>query len=79
MKEEQVRIWSIEHGRWWKPNRQGYTRLIEEAGIYGKSEADDIVIRANRFKYPNTPPNEAIVPIDPEGNIKVEDCEDQDS
>lgn len=27
---------------WWKPNRSGYTRYVEEAGRYTKSEAESI-------------------------------------
>lgn len=40
-------IWSNEHGRWWKPQRWGYTPIIGEAGRYRKQVADKIVQDAN--------------------------------
>jgi hypothetical protein len=36
-------IWSFEHKRWWRPNSQGYTELLHEAGRYGSEEAGEIV------------------------------------
>lgn len=42
-------IWSFEHGAWWGPGRWGYTPHVDQAGRYGKAEADDIVDRANRY------------------------------
>ena len=32
-------IWSWEHLAWWRPNGQGYTRDVEEAGRYTEGEA----------------------------------------
>ena len=34
-----VRIWSAEWKLWWRPNSQGYTSDIREAGIYSIAEA----------------------------------------
>ena len=42
-------IWSNEHGMWWRPASGGYTRVIEQAGRYGITEANEICDGANRF------------------------------
>ena len=42
-------IWSNEHGMWWRPASCGYTRVIEQAGRYGITEATEICDGANRF------------------------------
>ena len=55
-------IWSIEHNAWWKPREWGYTRLKEEAGIYSKNKALEIVKEANIGD--NDVPNEAMILID---------------
>jgi len=34
-----VRIWSAEHGMWWRPNRSGYTSDIKRAGLYPFKDA----------------------------------------
>ena len=34
-----VRIWSQEHGAYWRPGRCGYTRHPEEAGVYSFDDA----------------------------------------
>lgn len=36
-----VMIWSNEWGMWWRPNRTGYTRDIDIAGVYTLSDAFD--------------------------------------
>lgn len=36
-------IWSFEHRRWWRPDSEGYTPDLREAGRYSKAEAGDIV------------------------------------
>jgi hypothetical protein len=43
-------IWSIEHNAWWAAGRQGYTRELPQAGIYGEDESRDIVERANAHR-----------------------------
>ena len=47
-------IWSIEHSRWWKPGRAGYTQRKDEAGRYSFRDACKIVADANKYTY-NTP------------------------
>lgn len=37
--QREVRIWSAEHGCWWRPGGAGYTQHIEAAGIYTFSDA----------------------------------------
>lgn len=60
-KDMKVRIWSFEHDAWWKPNNIGYTKNIEEAGIYDRKEAEQIVKNANRY---SKEPQEKIVEIE---------------
>lgn len=43
-------IWSLEKQAWWKPNRTGYTKRYEEAGIYNNENADHILEHANHAK-----------------------------
>lgn len=57
--ERAYRIWSIEHGAWWKWSHMGYTKSKEEAGIYSESEALQIVRDANIMN--RDLPNEAMV------------------
>jgi hypothetical protein len=40
-------IWSVEHRAWWRENRHGYTKIIENAGVYSFKEAMEIVMDAN--------------------------------
>lgn len=47
-------IWSEEHGAWWRPFANGYTHFITEAGRYTKSQADDILVEANKVIHPET-------------------------
>ncbi len=35
----QARIWSAEHGTWWRPNGGGYTGTKDSAGVYEFSDA----------------------------------------
>lgn len=50
-------VWSIEHDAWWRPGWQGYTRVIGEAGVYSRHEAERILERANVMKT-----NECMIP-----------------
>ena len=52
-------IWSLEHQAWWKQASRGYTRQIEEAGIFGPSMAHTIVQDANAYGKIN----ECMVPV----------------
>lgn len=54
-----MKIWSIEHNAYWKPNRCGYTKKIEEAGDYPLTEALSICANAGTT---NGIPNEAVYP-----------------
>lgn len=47
MSEIKYRIWSFEHNAWWRPNGQGYTSHIEDAGTYEEKEAQSICDDAN--------------------------------
>lgn len=53
-------VWSNEHNAFWRPNRCGYTRLIDQAGRYSKAEAEAICHaaqpRANSTIYEGEPP-----------------------
>ena len=42
-------IWSEEHGAWWAPKRNGYTRSLAEAGRYWEEETKEIVTDANKY------------------------------
>lgn len=54
-------IWSLEHGAWWRPEWQGYTRERVLAGRYTWAEAMRICAEANRVAL--EVPQEAIVPL----------------
>jgi hypothetical protein len=63
MKPEDMQwlIWSLEHGAYWKPRREGYTRERVHAGRYSFEEASEIVQQANSHITTDLP-NEAICP-----------------
>lgn len=47
MTEQKWVIWSNEHDAWWRPNRNGYTTLFRDAGLYTYDEAVHICAGAN--------------------------------
>jgi hypothetical protein len=51
-------VWSIEHDMWWRPDWQGYTPMIEEAGRYSLEEGRKILARANLVSV-----NECLIPV----------------
>ncbi len=46
MAKQMYRIWSNEHGLWWRPNSRGYTAHIFNAGLYTKKEAEEITVNS---------------------------------
>lgn len=40
-------VWSFEHNSWWAPFYNGYTKELENAGIYNLGDALSIVENAN--------------------------------
>ena len=44
MRDEKYVIWSWEHRAWWKPNHEGYTDLLQDAGHYTFDEAANITV-----------------------------------
>lgn len=56
--KRKYKIWSIEHGAWWKPGSCGYTPYSSEAGEYPEETAFAIVKDANK-----TGLNEIMFPI----------------
>lgn len=55
-------IWSIEHGAWWAPNRNGYVKHRGQAGRYSYLAAQEIVKSANIGN--RDIPNEAMVEVE---------------
>lgn len=59
-------IWSHKHTAFWRPNFQGYTRFIENAGRYTREEAEGICQDARRAFPENeageTLPHEIMMP-----------------
>jgi hypothetical protein len=39
---ERFLIWSNQQGMWWRPGEAGYTRVIHEAGMYERADADGL-------------------------------------
>ena len=39
-------IWSFKHNQWWGPDQRGYTSDLSLAGLYGPTEAGEIVINS---------------------------------
>ena len=44
-------IWSIEHQGWWAANRCGYTRKVQDAGVYSRDAALEIVRHSNLVSF----------------------------
>jgi hypothetical protein len=51
-------IWSIEHDAWWRPNWLGYSRVLADAGLYPREEAERIVRGANIVAF-----HECMIPV----------------
>lgn len=61
-KDQRWMIWSNEHGAWWRRNSHGYTRKVEEAGLYGYDEAKSICFPPSfRGRDTDWPPPEIMV------------------
>lgn len=56
-------VWSKEHGGWWKPGRNGYTRSRAEAGRYSFAAAVDICLSANHALSDYEGPEETMEPV----------------
>ncbi len=52
-------IWSTEHNAWWKENKCGYSKALDEAGLFSFKDANSVCIKANYVKM-----NEIMIPID---------------
>lgn len=56
-------VWSNEHAAWWGPDRCGYTRRIERAGRYERSEALSIAgTRDGGWRVSKGNPDEIAIP-----------------
>lgn len=44
-------IYSFEHNAYWKRNSFGYSRHLNQAGVYGYKEAKEICTNANMMEY----------------------------
>jgi hypothetical protein len=60
--ETKYLIWSVEHGQWWMPRRNGYNIRREDAGRHWLETAIAICQDANRFRENWDSPNECMVP-----------------
>lgn len=56
-------IWSNGHSAWWRPQSAGYSKNIEQAGIYPRDDAMAIVEGANAYQQQHEAPNELAVLI----------------
>jgi hypothetical protein len=45
-------IYSFEHSAWWKKARHGYSRYLNQAGVYTFEEAKEICQNANMLDHP---------------------------
>lgn len=55
-------IWSNQHGAWWKPHENGYTKDRNAAGRYDLITAQHHVTMANAFLDPDQAPKETMQP-----------------
>ncbi len=56
-------IWSMEHDKFWAPNRNGFSAHRSEAGTYSYEEAIEIVRNANYGRDINRP-HEAMILVE---------------
>ena len=49
-KEYKYLIWSNQHGAFWGPNENGYTKDIHEAGRYSKGETMRIILHSMMYE-----------------------------
>jgi hypothetical protein len=64
-------IWSIEHDAWWRPGEWGYTRVLEEAGLFPEGRAREILADANIVAF-----HECLVPAECVGRSVPDPDED---
>ena len=64
-------VWSFEHDAWWKGSWNGYTKKIEEAGVYDYEVAYKICLSANRGLSRGVFPNEAMIPFNPDNDKDI--------
>lgn len=41
-------LWSNKHSAWWRPNSQGYTQDVAEAGLYTEADAVARVVNSSQ-------------------------------
>lgn len=58
----QYLVWSNEHHAWWGPEERGYTRIIERAGRYTRSQAMTIASRRGGGWQTESNPYEIAIP-----------------
>ena len=59
-------IWSIEHTAWLAPNARGYTRDLNQAGVYTQARAREIVKDANIVEF-----HECSIPLSCTGEAAI--------
>ena len=64
-----VRIWSGEHGAWWRPFGQGYAEKVVNAGLFTPEYAASIARSAGPEKKIEVRP--APGPVDPEDDLRT--------
>jgi hypothetical protein len=66
-------IWCRERTAWWKPGRRGYTKNINEAGIYSEQETNSILSQANIIRQ-----EEWAIPLEAVENMKDIFCSNKE-